>query len=490
MYPEGRPAGPRALRIEAVLEQAGTPAGRVETIAVREPRRLQETLELAGIRQVATVRGDETWRRDANGDVREVTGDERASFLLSHDLLFHGYLEPDPSGLTVRAHRDGLELIPTGGLSRVLHLEDRDGETGPLLLPVSLTESQHGVEVRTTFEEWRLVDGVRFPFRSVQRSGDPRFDLVITTTVIESIAPPEEAEFRRPAPGTGTDARIVDPHQARSIPLEFLGAIPVVRVRVEGSEPRPFLVDTGAGATVLGRRLAEELGLTSRGVLEARGAGGSESASFVEVRSLRLPGVEITNQTLVTVSLDQVAAATSFPLDGVLGYDFLSRFAVEIDYAAERLRLFAPETYRAGPQLVRVPLSLEANVPRIEGRIDDLPAGKFLLDTGNNATLLIHSPFARHHGLKADAEDGALEIAGIGGSESLGSFEVGRLTLGSAVFRNVTALVSSSESGIVALEEAVGNVGSALFADGVLAFDYSEGAAWVPRSDEDSASPR
>jgi hypothetical protein len=47
------------------------------------------------------------------------------------------------------------------------------------------------MDVVTTFEDWRTIDGVRVPFVSTQRTGDPRFDLrrrTVTFSVLDALA--------------------------------------------------------------------------------------------------------------------------------------------------------------------------------------------------------------------------------------------------------------------------------------------------------------
>jgi hypothetical protein len=184
-----------------------------------------------------------------------------------------------------------------------------------------------------------------------------------------------------------------------------------------------------------------------------------------------------------------VAAALGRDVDGVLGYDFLSRFAVRLDYPAARLGLWPSGAYPADPRAVRVPLRIESNVPRVDGVLNGTHRGSFLVDTGNSSPLLLHSPFVREHGLEGDG-GGTVQVSGVGGREPMESVPVDSLRIGDRVFREVTALLARAESGAVALHGPIGNVGGALFADCVLAFDYSAASLWIAPATAASASPR
>jgi predicted aspartyl protease len=473
-----------ALRIEGVLQMDGAVVGSVETLAAREPRAMRESLELGGARQVTTLLGQEGWLEDANGSVRPASGDELTTLVLGHHLLFHRYLEGSTADFAVRADDGVLVLSPPGeGLERTLELDES-------FLPRLLVQRQHGTAVRVAFQDWRSVGGVLFPFTTVQNTGDSRFDLTIRTKSVATLDSLPQDAIPRPRVATSRDFRILDPAAALDIEFELRQGLVFLEVEVNAGRRASFLLDTGAGATVLSKALADELGLRRmEGRMEARGAGGSEAARFVEVSSLRLPGVELSDQTVVALPLETVSQRLGSRLDGILGYDFASRFAVEIDYAASRLRLRASGGYHAPEEARRVPLRIEANVPRIEGVVEGRHAGSFILDTGNSHALILHSPFVKEHGLDRRRAR-PISVSGIGGSEELLSVRIESLALGDVEFEDVEALISTSEEGIAAIGESIGNVGGGLFRDAVLAFDYSEGALWVTVPAALSASVR
>jgi predicted aspartyl protease len=481
VYPASAPESLRAIRAASVIERGGRTVGRAETVAARSPRALREATEMDGVRQVVTLLGDEAWLEDANGVVRPASGDELVACRLAHALLFHDWAGGAVPGFRVHAAaEDGsLELRfdpEPGGPARSLRFA-RDA--AGLLLPSRFERVEQGVPVSTTFDDWRVVGGVRFPFASRQETGDARFDVASRTTSLALLDSLPAGAIPRPAPRAPADARVVDPARAGSIPLERPGGLFLVRAEIGGEAGLGFVLDTGAGATVVATALVERLGLVSRGVVEARGAGGSEAAAYVEVPAMRLPGVELDGQTLVSLPLDGISAALGAPVDGILGWDFLSRFAVEIDVPARRLGLFPPGAYAPRPGAVRLPLRLEANVPRVDGTLEGRHAGSFLVDTGNATRLLLHTVFAARHGFLDQARESEVTLSGIGGHATMREVRVASLALGTVEFADVTAVLAPEGSGVVALEEAMGNVGAALFDGRVLALDYGAGALWL-----------
>lgn len=487
---ERDPASLRAHVSEAVVEMNGEQVGRVRVTASRHPRALREEAEIAGVRQVVTLIGDEGWTEDANGAVRTLSGDELFSAVIAHALIFHDYLERAELCWTENGepHRARLEWD-----DRTLRIRSGAGPPARVRfgaggLPRRFMQTLEGGLTSTEYREWRPVDGVRWPIVARQSTGDARFDLTLRTVsaAYPDTLPPDAVP--RPVPRSAADFAFTDPAAARDIAVERAGALILVPVSVNGRRAS-FLLDTGAGATVLDAALARELGLEGRGRLQARGAAGSDAAAFVTVERFELPGVELRGQTVVTLDLAPVAEAIGRPVDGVLGYDFLSRFAVRMDYPGRRLGLWPSGTFAPDPGATRLRLQIESNVPRVEGVLNGIHRGSFLVDTGNGSALLLHSPFVREQGLQGDG-GGSFRVSGVGGSDSMESASVDSLRLGDRVFRDVPALLARAESGAVAIHGAIGNIGGALFAEGVLAFDYGAASLWVAPASAASASPR
>ncbi len=121
----------------------------------------------------------------------------------------------------------------------------------------------------------------------------------------------------------------------------------IIDARVDGGPVRSFLLDTGASGTTISPALADELGLTVQPI-EAVGIGGSATAGTTIVSWLEAAGRAERDAPVAVIDLfGSVSKAAGRRIDGVLGYPFLKRYRLEIDYPARRLVLAAPE---AGPR--------------------------------------------------------------------------------------------------------------------------------------------
>jgi len=116
--------------------------------------------------------------------------------------------------------------------------------------------------------------------------------------------------------------------------------IPLVEAHVNHQGPFTFAIDTGATITVLSPELARQLGLHSaeeerrdKGV----GAGGEFKVSLIALESLSIGTVELKNISAAIMDLGAIKQAIE-KLDGVIGYNFLSKFRVTIDYQEQTIR--------------------------------------------------------------------------------------------------------------------------------------------------------
>lgn len=118
----------------------------------------------------------------------------------------------------------------------------------------------------------------------------------------------------------------------------------IVPARING-HPVPLVIDTGAGATVIDRNAAEALDMrpSARDGGSAIGAGGKNLAVQRSAGdTLQLAGTENDDLDLCVMDLAHVVEALSTPeraIAGIIGFDWLDRHGVVIDYATRTLRV-------------------------------------------------------------------------------------------------------------------------------------------------------
>ena len=171
------------------------------------------------------------------------------------------------------------------------------------------------------------------------------------------------------------------------LPFEFTTRQPIVRVRVNGGEPVPFVVDTGASIHLIDSDLVRTLGgvqvQAPPGGRQISGGGqGSIAVQTVDGLTFAVGSVSWTNQRATVVPLGYPKTKH---YAGLIGAPILMRYVPQFDFAEQLLRLFEPSDYRPPPGAVLVPFELQENLPVVRVTID---AGsgpmeaRLMVDTG------------------------------------------------------------------------------------------------------------
>jgi hypothetical protein len=110
------------------------------------------------------------------------------------------------------------------------------------------------------------------------------------------------------------------------VPVLLAGRSAIVPVTFNQSVRGNLLLDTGASNTVLSRRLADLLSLRPIASRNFQTPGGRVSASIAPLQSLKVGDAEVNN---LTVAILDFSSDPRF--EGLLGMDFLGRYAVALD---------------------------------------------------------------------------------------------------------------------------------------------------------------
>jgi hypothetical protein len=127
---------------------------------------------------------------------------------------------------------------------------------------------------------------------------------------------------------------------------------PMVRITIEGKE-HLFWLDTGASMSIVSSTVADECGMKPLrpDTLEVATTTGRVPAQAGAIGKLELGGIRVTNTPALIVASERmqvrVGDGTGVPvfvqIDGVIGFDIISRMDLRIDYVSQRVTLAKPE---------------------------------------------------------------------------------------------------------------------------------------------------
>jgi hypothetical protein len=293
--------------------------------------------------------------------------------------------------------------------------------------------------------------------------------LMILIVLAFWLPPPAEAQKVKKQV-RGADLRFDSNKPALDIPLQLTKRNHIfVPVHVNNSEPLWFILDSGSGSTLLNKRLVKNLNLKVEAVGEVEGAGeGTEEAVLTNGVKLRLGNITLFNQEVPAMDFKALEASLGRNIDGMLGYDFIRRFVVEVDYAARVINIYDASKYRYKGRGESLPITIKDDQPLIWLKVT-LPGrkplkGRFVVDSGaGGGTLEFNGHFIRKHKLL----DGikildTVSLEAIGGKVNISYGYVQNIRIGHLVLENPIIGFSQTTKGGLANPNRAGLIGANL----------------------------
>lgn len=254
-------------------------------------------------------------------------------------------------------------------------------------------------------------------------------------------------------------------------------------VRVNNKGPYWFILDTGSVSNVVDTDLARSLSITLGHSFEAQGAGEKTITGAVGSGvSLTISDLELTQGRIDIEPVNSaISSAEGRRVDGLLGYDLLSRFVVEIDYIARQVTIVEPSRFRYVGQGDSIPLEIVRGNILVAAELTmpngNTASGTFLIDTAWRSSLTLTSPFVASHNLLTitprtiDAVTGM----GIGGATVDTIGRMPSLKLGRHTLENFVADFSHAKAGVLSQGDFAGVIGAEILRRFKVIFDYPRG---------------
>lgn len=467
----------RSMHLKGIVETGGmkgtferwtTWRGEVRTV-----------LDLSGaIRQVTIFDGKQGWAVDTNGAVHELSaGNLRSAVASAYEASDSHFFDGRLRGRVVfPGHDTGapayvVRLEPDGGAAVTVYL---DGKT--FLPRKEETEGPLGNQRTITFDSWREFNGIRIPLSIRQSSGDPRFDIAITTEQVEIDLPMAADLFAKPGSGVAKFRFAHGAHQA-TIPVAVYAQHVFAPVQLNGSETAWFFVDSGAGSSVVTKEWAEKIGLQFEGALQGVGAAGSASLAMAKNVVVGLPGLDVPLTSVAVLDASAALPMLGRRWEGVLGYDVLSQLVVRIDYEHQQMTAYDPAVFAPGAGAVALSLTFLGNWPLIPAKI--LLPGRApvvtncFIDSGAGG-LMLSTPFTNaNHVFDAVTRKVASTIYGAGGESKRFSGRIAGIELGGYLVREpIAGFSTDTKQGALASPDIGAMIGGEILQRFTVTFDY------------------
>lgn len=414
-------------------------------------------------------------RRDWQGYVRKLEGLELKRFktgaYIDRALIFGPDADATLGPVSAGDKPDTyiLKATPNGGSEVQWTL---DAKTG---LPLRSMNPGQDSTVTETFSDWKDFGGIRTAASAtVTETNKPDFTWKRESVKFEHSAGAQA--FAKPT--SGPSDTTLAPH-APPIPFRMEADHIIFDIAING-HTMPMLLDTGDDIASMNSEYVAQLGLKPYAGTKTTGGGNTTDYLFATGATFTLPGAEVRNQHVAMLDESGLEKALGTKLAGLLGFDFISRFVIEIDYQKHLMYLHDPKTWKYTGSGTIVPIIFDEGIPFTHATISagdkkDLPA-YFVIDFGAQETMTLTSPFARKNDLY-----NAASLAKVNRSAGLEKEffaqqnvrgKIDELDLDGLKIQNIPVNMSVNKTGAYASEEFSGTIGQGIYKRYHVFLDY------------------
>ncbi|MEO5618493.1 MAG: aspartyl protease family protein, partial [Candidatus Eisenbacteria bacterium] len=483
-------AAQRSVRLKGRIESSGL-TGRWE-MTMAAPDLWVRRIVLGPLRLREGFDGQVSWRTDLSEKSVTVQTEAEARHAREEGwFLNEQWALQDQGGGTVKPRstsygdagiQDVMEITPPGGTPRILSI----GRKAGFVTRVTGERDNRSFEERPA--QYRLLAG-RKRWTLDEAPTYFRTDQPIERMTVDSAwvnEPLDPAHFSPPS----LSGRAIAWQKSRDTvraPFFYTSKTVLVRVSIQGAPPEDFILDTGASLTLLDYDYALQLKLQLEGESSVQGVAASAGIRFARVHSIALPGRRATAATLrdfrvAVIDMGEHSDALMWrkPV-GILGADFLSHFAVELDYDAQMLTLHDPASFRYAGRGAALPFETFHGIPVVDLTLNGNCAGKFIVDVGNAFYFTVHGSRVRPCRMLATTSRKEVEVAGSGaGGGFVGTLcRLDSLRIGPFAWEQPVAALTLNTNGLIGSEDIAGNIGNTFLQRFKVTFDYGRNVLYL-----------
>ena len=226
-----------------------------------------------------------------------------------------------------------------------------------------------------------------------------------------------------------------------------------------------FILDTGSGGISLDSSTAAYFGVqpqpSSRSI---RGIGGVKNVSFLYNQQLHFPNLTIDSLNFHVNDYDVLTSVYGEKIDGIIGYSFLSRYIVKLNYDSSLMEIWSPGSMkygRGGFLLQPFITTLPVHTARVKDA--ELVNSRFLYDIGAGLCVMLSTDFVQDSALLHRKRKLHVKQAeGLGGKIDMHITAIKEFKLGPYKFKNVPVYVFDDTYNITSYPYLGGLIGNDL----------------------------
>lgn len=179
---------------------------------------------------------------------------------------------------------------------------------------------------------------------------------------------------------------------------QFSGGVMVIQARLADlPDTLNFILDTGSGGISLDSATCAEFNVQLKASdTSITGIGGVRKVSFAFDKTLHLPGLDVEHLNFHVNDYEILSSVYGEKVDGIIGYSFLSRYIVKIDFDSNLIKVYSPGkvSYPKEGTLLH-PAFTNLPIQWLTIRDKRKLGFNFYFDTGAGLCLLLSEKFAK-----------------------------------------------------------------------------------------------
>lgn len=224
-----------------------------------------------------------------------------------------------------------------------------------------------------------------------------------------------------------------------------------------------FILDTGSGGISLDSTTCADLNINLRkSDTIVSGIAGARKVSFAFNRKLITGNLVTDSLNFYVNDYSLIGSVYGEKIDGIIGYSFLSRYILGINYDSSNIKIYSPGNYKYDTRgtILRPNFSKLMAMP-LGVRDKEKLISNFYLDTGAGLCLLITEQFLKSSGLLLSRRKPVeTQVQGLGGKNVMRLTVIRSLKIGPYIFRNVPTNLYNDETNITSYPSTAGLLGN------------------------------
>ncbi len=201
-----------------------------------------------------------------------------------------------------------------------------------------------------------------------------------------------------------------------------------------------FVLDTGSGGISLDSLTVDRLKITTvKTEKTIRGIGGIKNVEFANNHTLKLNGLDVNHLDFHINDYELLTSVYGVRIDGIIGYSFLRRYIVKLDYDNQVVEVYSPGIFKypRGGYLLKPNFSTLPLQTAVLN--DDHPINsRFIFDTGAGLSFLLSKDFVDDSAVFAKKRKFyPTQAEGIGGKRQMNLAIAKEIKIGPFKFRKV-----------------------------------------------------